>query len=172
MSSPQAVLDALVGKLSFDPLAFAKMKPAERSETIRQLLGLNFAQQDKDHETLFNQRTEVNRRVKAKQATLTANPRHQGVPKEEQSTAVILAEQEKATKVNNANDQVRRRVSELKIASQHHANMAKDHKSAIEQTAVEIARLKEKLNRQNEAFDMCVTNAEKELEASKAAHLI
>lgn len=38
--SPQAVLDALVGKLTFDPLEFMRMKPAERQATLLDLLGI------------------------------------------------------------------------------------------------------------------------------------
>jgi hypothetical protein len=33
--SPQKMLDKLVGKLSFDPLAFTRAKPAEQVETLR-----------------------------------------------------------------------------------------------------------------------------------------
>jgi len=39
--SPQSMLDALVGRLSFDPLAFAREKPARQAEILRELVGLD-----------------------------------------------------------------------------------------------------------------------------------
>src|SRR3990172_5374450 len=38
--SPQALLDILTGKLSFDPLEFARMEPNKQVETLRQLVGI------------------------------------------------------------------------------------------------------------------------------------
>ena len=36
--SPQNMLDALVGQLSFDPLAFSRMKPADKVQALRSLV--------------------------------------------------------------------------------------------------------------------------------------
>jgi len=41
VKTPQAVLDRLVGKLSFDPLAYAKMSGAERKEALLGCLDLD-----------------------------------------------------------------------------------------------------------------------------------
>ena len=38
--SPQAVLDALQGKLTFDPLAFANMKEVEQRDMLLKMTGL------------------------------------------------------------------------------------------------------------------------------------
>ena len=38
--SPQAILDRLTGKLSFDPLEFSRMAPKQQVETLRALTGL------------------------------------------------------------------------------------------------------------------------------------
>ena len=37
----QGVLDKLIGKLTFDPLAFCNQKAKEQAETLRQLAGLD-----------------------------------------------------------------------------------------------------------------------------------
>src|SRR6185436_2642524 len=34
-TSPQAILDKLVGRLTFDPLEFSRQKPAQQAETLR-----------------------------------------------------------------------------------------------------------------------------------------
>lgn len=65
-SSPQAILDGLVGKLAFDPLEFASYAPAKQREVLMGLVELPFdpAELDARRKGLFEQRTEVNRRVK------------------------------------------------------------------------------------------------------------
>lgn len=63
--SPQSMLDALVGELSFDPLAFSKMKPAEQFAACRRFVpDVDFdaiAAANKDDYAL---RTAVNRQAK------------------------------------------------------------------------------------------------------------
>lgn len=61
IASPQAVLDKLIGALTFDPLSFSRMKPAEQSETLRKLGGIDFSELDKEKKRLYDLRTEINR---------------------------------------------------------------------------------------------------------------
>lgn len=104
--SPQAVLDKLVGTLSFDPLEFARNKK-EQAATLKKLVGLDFAEQDKERAETFNFRTGVNRDVKALESRLAAMPEHKDVPAEEVSTASILADQAKTSTVNASNSRAR-----------------------------------------------------------------
>ena len=48
-ASPQAMLDKLVGPLSFDPVKFCRLDPKEQSATLRRLVGLDFAVEDAKH---------------------------------------------------------------------------------------------------------------------------
>lgn len=64
--SPQAMLDSLIGRLSFDPLSFAHKKPRDQYEEIKAI-----AKVDVDLEALeaankadFEKRTSINRRAK------------------------------------------------------------------------------------------------------------
>ncbi|NIV98742.1 AAA family ATPase, partial [Candidatus Saccharibacteria bacterium] len=43
-SSPQAMLDKIVGKISFDPLMFARAGEKEQLEFLRHLTGLDFSE--------------------------------------------------------------------------------------------------------------------------------
>jgi energy-coupling factor transporter ATP-binding protein EcfA2 len=65
--SPQKMLDALLGNLSMDPLAFTRMKPAEQLATLRGLVTLDVDVDRLDglNRRDFEVRTEVNRRGKA-----------------------------------------------------------------------------------------------------------
>lgn len=67
--APQQILDALCSRIAFDPLAFATMDPRKQNETLRQLLGLDFAKLDAERERCFSQRTEVNKNAKTARAT-------------------------------------------------------------------------------------------------------
>lgn len=65
--SPQTVLDALVGELSFDPLAFARATPREQYDTLTGLLEVDVAALDREHAELYEQRRDVNREAKTLQ---------------------------------------------------------------------------------------------------------
>ncbi|MBU0691517.1 AAA family ATPase [bacterium] len=64
LRNPQALLDGLIGAISFDPLEFARMKPIEQAKQLAEITGVDFADLNQRKQELFAQRTEVNRRVK------------------------------------------------------------------------------------------------------------
>lgn len=66
-SSPQGVLDALVGRLSFDPLAFTRLSAREQRETLLDLvhLDVDLTLVDRQRRQAFTDRTDVGRHVKA-----------------------------------------------------------------------------------------------------------
>ena len=72
--SPQAILDKLVGDLTFDPLAFAAMKPQQQAQVLKQLAGLDFSELDMRRERLFAGRTVVNRDAKNAEANVGPMP--------------------------------------------------------------------------------------------------
>ena len=68
VKSPQAVLDRLVGDLSFDPLAFSREAPAKQAETLRRLSGLDTRETDAKRATAYDARTSINGRLKRSRA--------------------------------------------------------------------------------------------------------
>ncbi len=62
--SPQALLDKILGNLSFDPLHFSSMKPKEQKELLAELVDLDFVALNKEREQLYNERTIKNREIK------------------------------------------------------------------------------------------------------------
>ncbi len=60
-AKPQAMLDALVGKLSFDPLAFMVMPAKEQLVLLKKIAGLDFGEIESEEKRVFEQRTNVNR---------------------------------------------------------------------------------------------------------------
>lgn len=72
--SPQTMLDQLMGKLSFDPLAFTRMDPKHQLESLRSVvkIELDIDRLDAETRTLQEARTEVNRTVKRLEAQLVS----------------------------------------------------------------------------------------------------
>lgn len=68
--SPQDMLDALMGELSFDPLAFARMNPQAQRDELRKIskLDVDIDQLDSLNAADFKKRTDINRDAKAKRA--------------------------------------------------------------------------------------------------------
>jgi len=62
--SPQALLDAIASNFSFDPLTFAEAASEEQLKILKDLVGLDFTELDKQRQALYDERREVNRRVK------------------------------------------------------------------------------------------------------------
>lgn len=63
--SPQTLLDGLVGKLSFDPLAFTRLTAREQRQALLDLLDLDFAAADRERARLYNIRLETGRQMHA-----------------------------------------------------------------------------------------------------------
>ena len=110
-TSPQGILDKLVGKLTFDPLAFSRQKPIEQQSILRGLVGLDFTAKDAERKKLFDERTIVNRDGKQLEARLSAIKVSPELPPDEISAAEILAEQSKALAINQQNATVRQLAS-------------------------------------------------------------
>lgn len=72
--SPQAILDTLVGRLSFDPLAFTRLDDAKKVEALRELTGLDFSDIEKRRADLYAERTVVNRNTASLKARLECCP--------------------------------------------------------------------------------------------------
>ncbi|WNN95999.1 ASCE ATPase [Arthrobacter phage Hirko] len=91
----QAKLDALLGRLSLDPLAFTQLDDKAQLKTLIDLVELPFdpAELDEQRARIFEGRTDVNRELKqllAQQAAFAVFPA--GTPTEEVSVADLLTE--------------------------------------------------------------------------------
>lgn len=102
----QAKLDALLGRLSLDPLAFTQLDDKAQLKTLLELVELPFdpAALDQERAEIFEQRTEANRDLKRLQAQLAGYPDFDvDQDYEEVSVTALLAELDAA---QNANHQI------------------------------------------------------------------
>jgi DNA repair exonuclease SbcCD ATPase subunit len=74
LSPPQKTLDALIGRLAFDPLEFARMSPADARETLRELVGLDVEQLELEKHRVYCLRTDAGVAKRAAQAVVDELP--------------------------------------------------------------------------------------------------
>ena len=68
-SSPQAVLDGVLGKLTFDPLEFARMKPRDQFDVAKTFVsGFDFEACEAEKQACFQKRAILSRQSKEKKA--------------------------------------------------------------------------------------------------------
>lgn len=94
--SPQAVLDKLLGELTFDPLQFARATSKEQDSTLRKLVGLDVSKIDEERKIAARDRTLTKRTHDIKTSQLLTLPTHKNVPDAEIPMSEISADMLKA----------------------------------------------------------------------------
>jgi hypothetical protein len=172
VKSPQALLDRLYSASAFDPGAFVRLKPAERLELVKKVVGVDTSELERQREKLYEARTLVNRDLAAAEARFRAMPSEKPTPAvdtnvllEEQAEAQAL-QQACATAVSERAASLRRmddakeavKVSEmalqrarncLDVATKHAAeadNAAEAAEEKVEGTAVTLQRVRTALS--------------------------
>lgn len=130
--SPQAMLDDLVGRLSFDPVAFSRMKPAEQAAALRELVGIDHSELDAKRKAVYDRRTEANRDLKRLNAQVDGMTHHEDAPDEPVSVTELSAKLEEAIQCNR----------KIELAAEDAMKLARD----VEMIDEMIASLEEKLN--------------------------
>lgn len=100
ITSPQKLLDSIVGPISFDPLAFSEMKDKEQREMLLKLLGLSLDEHDAKIEKLRNERAELLASKKRADGDLELLKQTPGLPDEEISVAQLSRQLQEATASN------------------------------------------------------------------------
>ncbi len=139
VSSPQTVLDGLYSR-AFDPEEFSRQSPKEQIETVKALVGLDFTEADRNRKALFDERTEINRQVKALQAQLDAAAIY-SAPAEEVSVAKLSTELERRMTHNAANTRVLDKDAEItKEHGRAHADVKEiKRRLALIENSLEVA---------------------------------
>jgi DNA repair exonuclease SbcCD ATPase subunit len=155
VSSPQAVLDKLIGKLSFDPLAFLEMEPKKQVQTLKELVGLDFNDLDRKKEDLYEQRKEINLTIKNLNGQIEGIPEHLDLPAPVDVNE-LLSKIEEAEKHNG-------QLAWLEQAKAEAARQAEKAAEEIARCETEITELRERALKLKER--------QGELEQSKASQV-
>jgi DNA repair exonuclease SbcCD ATPase subunit len=95
-ASPQAMLDKLLGALSFDPLTFATAHGTDQSAILQRIVKLDTSDLDQTIKDLEAKRTEASRQLRQATANLSAVTRHEDAPANRVSAAELADELEAA----------------------------------------------------------------------------
>lgn len=156
--TPQTILDNLVGALSFDPMAFARMEPGKRRITLQQLVGLDFSALDRQKAAYVEQRVSVGQIGERIKGQLAGMPVYEGLPAEELKIYDLSSKISEARVHNNEleaatraaaewNTQVEKLAKELENAT-HRRDAYK--KVLDEKKPVDVAALQEELRKAEE----------------------
>lgn len=143
--SPQAILDSLVGNLSFDPLSFARMTPAQQLITLRNLVGLDFTELDQKRQRLYNERTIVNREHDTAKTLLLSCPHFPDAPKEEISISELTKQIEEIANRNQARAKEREKLPEAKRKTEQLQEIAKSKQERVDFLKSEAERIAQQL---------------------------
>ena len=108
-ASPQAMLNKLVGTISFDPLEFTRLDSKKQVEVLREVTGLDFTELDAKRAELYEERTVLNREGKQLKAQSEEIEKTlpEDVPLEKISISEIIKEMDEARLMNAANESAR-----------------------------------------------------------------
>jgi hypothetical protein len=100
--SPQALLDGLMGRISFDPLEFLRMKPEKQSEVLRSLVKLEVDVDalDAAYQADYLRRREAKKERDAIQIRRDAFGVPSGLPKEKVDEKALVKELQQASEYN------------------------------------------------------------------------
>lgn len=176
-ASPQTLLDEIVGRIAFDPLAFANMKPAEQRSILLDVLGLT-----KDVEALQNAyrskyelRTFVGRELKTAQGHADSTSIPENAPKAPVDTVAVANQLREAEQNNRLIDdgegfletgrkELARMEAEIKA---HKAELKEAEEKLKKYKRIDTTKLEEQLasagemNRKYEQAKECVAAQEK-----------
>lgn len=147
LKSPQDVLDKLLGKIAFDPLAFSRMKPAEQFNQLRSLVKL-----DVDVDKLgelnrsdFEKRTDINREIKSLQAQVDGMTIPTNLPPEKIDVSALSAEVEAAATHNKDRELESGRRAAIKANIESLQQKALDNDMKIAEANKQIEELQKKI---------------------------
>lgn len=140
---PQELLDKLVGALSFDPLAFSRMKPRDQFDALRKFVTeVDIADIDTQINAEYAQRTNVNRDL------------------DRARTAADL--------IDVSDTPPAERVDEAALVTQ--LQEASDHNTVLERRTGNRARAESEIRQLREAADAALASIDREVESKEQGH--
>lgn len=158
-SSPQALLDEIVGRIAFDPLAFSQMKPEEQKSVLLEVLGLTgeVSKLQSEYKVKFDERTLVGRDLKTAQGHLDSLPVIENPPKE------LIDITELSKKISDAEEN-NREVEDLEEELESYENEIRELEEKLEQAKENLAETKKDLSKQKR---IDTTELQKKMDSSE-----
>lgn len=136
--SPQAFLDNIVGKISFDPMEFINMEAKKQAKVLMDLIGIDVAALDEKEAELELKRTEAGREYRKLKGAFDVLIPVQNPPEKEVSSSELFAELEKARAFNN-------NIEKIKSETSNQSNHILEIKKSIGEEESKIDNLKKEI---------------------------
>ena len=171
-AKPQAMLDDLLGKLTFDPLAFAQDKDVKRqAETLRQLVGLNTKDVDDRRRMAAAERLRVKKDLEAKISIAASMPFHKDAPDAEVPMQAISDEMLKAEELRKLAQDADRLCEQAKDAmTAANARLGRTEVS-LDEARRRVTELEAELKARGETWDEAVKTYDARKITAEAAAL-
>jgi len=142
-TSPQGILDKLLGALTFDPLAFVNQEPREQFESLRKIVPLevDVDQLDGLNRTDFDKRTEINRQAKQLRAQADGIAVPDTLPADPIDVAALKDRMAEASWISARIEQIRAAEAQLTRDIEAARNKAQEALRAAERQRREADRL-------------------------------
>jgi hypothetical protein len=157
-TSPQQVLDELLGALTFDPLAFIAMKPKEQIDSLRAVvkIDVDIKKMNEENETDFAARRDLNRDIERLKAEMNTIMVQQDLPKTKQDEKPLLEAIESAGKANEearrideARNQIQQNVQTAAGAVYICESQMQTMTARVNELATQLEEAKASLGKQN-----------------------
>lgn len=146
LKTPQDVLDKLIGKIAFDPLAFSRMKPKDQFDQLRKLvkIDVDIDKLDEQNRSDFEKRTDINREVKSMQSRAEVSfPAN--LPSEKIDISALSEQVEKAATHNKERELEENRRAGVARQIQNLLEKTSDDDAAVAHLKCEIKALEERI---------------------------
>ncbi|MCP4568983.1 MAG: AAA family ATPase [FCB group bacterium] len=107
ITSPQKVLNEIIGSIGIDPSIIWQMSGPQISQTLRDSMGIDLSELDTKEKKAVDARKIANAKTKKIAAIVEAAEYHEGVPDEKQSASELVSEFSDAEKYNKTIDNAR-----------------------------------------------------------------
>ena len=161
--SPQAILDALTGQLTFDPLLFSRMKPGEQLDTLKELVGLDFTDLEDKRNGLYNDRAEVNKDGKRVVALLESMTVFVDAPEEEILVSALMEELDRRVQQNEG-------VTERKETLEDNQIITAEQKEQITELTSDIEKLESELAQVQQDKDKLIESVKRRMNDEAREH--
>lgn len=162
-TSPQTMLDGLLGALSFDPLAFARMDADKKFNALRRFVpDVDFDAIDKAQKADYEQRTVVNRQAKEAETMAAGIKVPDGTPAKKADESALVDELAAVGK-HNADIELRkdRRATAAKEAEdlRAEAQADRDHAAELRQEIVDLEKAAADTDKKADALEKKLADA-------------
>lgn len=156
--SPQAILDALVGQLTFDPLEFAGLKANDQVDALLNAIELDIdpAKIDQDRADFYTERANVNREVKRLEGALSSMDKGEGAPMSEVNPLDLINEIEDAHKIERQKEDSADALERLGVGLRDTLEAIENGEARIKEMKESVVGRKEVIAANQKSYDSIV----------------